>query len=71
MTFVVPSAAIARSTERGCHVACALIGTNCTTWLALRRVAAGVATATGSAVAPRKIPSINYALGRGKIVPRK
>ena len=28
-------------TERGCHVACALIGTNCNT---LRRVETGVAT---------------------------
>ena len=50
-----PLVAIARSTERGCHVACALIGTNCATWLALRRVAAGVAMATRSAVASRKL----------------
>ena len=48
-----PLVAIARSTERGCHGACALIGTNCAAWLALPRVAAGVATATRSAVAPR------------------
>ena len=50
-----PFVTIARSTECGCHVACALIGTNCATWLALRRVAAGVAMATRSAVAPRKL----------------
>ena len=42
-----------RSTERGCRVACALIGDSCGTWLALRWVTGGVAAATRSVVAPR------------------
>ena len=59
----LPFVAIAR--DRGCHVACALIGTHYNTLLALRRVATGCIAATRSAVAPRYTPS------RGKIVPRK